>query len=94
MAPIVFLKLQRFCADPYTSQIELKLQIQCIGTIRQLLAINILHLNKKTCFSLHPNVQAVFVYVQEPRDIFIGLLQRAERKAWREETETQSEKMS
>ena len=34
---IAFPKLQRFCADPYTSKIELKFRIRCFGTIRQLL---------------------------------------------------------
>ena len=34
---IAFPKLQRFCADPYTSQIKLKFRIQCFGTVRQLL---------------------------------------------------------
>ena len=37
LTPIAFPKLQRFCADPYTSQIELKFCIQRFGTLRQLL---------------------------------------------------------
>ena len=52
--PIEFPKLQRFCADPYTSQIELKFRIQCFGTIRQLLRHGHFALSKKRCFSLHP----------------------------------------
>ena len=45
--PIAFPKLQWFCADPYTSQIELKFRIQRFGTVRQLLR----HKPKKVIFT-------------------------------------------
>ena len=48
--PIEFPKLQRFCADPYTSQVELKFRIQCFGTIRQLLRPDHFTLSKKGVF--------------------------------------------
>ena len=57
MPPIGFPKLQRFCANPYTSQIELKFRIQCYGTIRELLRHDHFALSKQSVFSLHPNVQ-------------------------------------
>ena len=56
--PIEFPKLQRFYADPYTSQIELKFRIQCFGTIRQLLRHWHFALSKKSRFSLTPSVYA------------------------------------